>query len=348
MITSSAVSPRNRVLNSLPYNEFEKIKFELKLIKVEQGDVIHQSNEAVKWVYFPENCIVSTVTVFKDGTSIENGIVGREGLLGAASALSTVTTPREAAVQTSGECLRMPIENFREAFDDNRVLRQLSLNYVFAFFEQVAQAGACNKHHTVNERIARWLLTLHDRSESDELQVTQDLMAQMLGVHRPGVTLAAIYLKSAGLIDYRRGSVRILDRAGLENAACECYPLIKRAYDQYITILELQALTSKLDNANRRFEAVIEQRRMIQNVTHHKVANLRSVVAGANDERKPDSVCIHCDRVGNKNGDWIEVESAQSETRKKNGAAEGICNDCEILLESVALPFERKAKNRRK
>lgn len=286
MLTSPQAVPRNQILNSLPFHEFKRIEPELKSVRVAQGEVIYQPNEPIKWVYFPENCIVSTVTVFDDGTSIENGIIGNEGLIGVAPALSTMTTPREATVQTSGECLRISTDSFREAFNTNDALRQLSLSYIFAFFEQVAQAGACNKHHTVNERIARWLLTLHDRSQTDELMVTQDLMAQMLGVHRPGITLAAIHLKEENLIEYRRGAIRIVDREGLEEAACECYRLIKRAYEQYVTILELQSLNRRLEIANDKFAHEMERRKSIQDITTERVERLRNVVTDIHSRRK--------------------------------------------------------------
>ena len=329
MLTSPVTMPRNRILSSLPLAEFKKIQPELKSIKVSHGDVVYQPNEPIKFVYFPENCIISTVTVFDDGTSIENGTIGNEGLLGAAPALSTMTTPREATVQSDGECLRIPTEKFRQAFDQNDTLRQLALSYIFAFFEQVAQAGACNKHHTVNERIARWLLTLHDRSDSDSLQVTQDSMAQMLGVHRPGITLAAIHLKSAGFINYRRGSVQILDRRGLEQASCECYRLIKKAYEQYVSILELQALNRKLETANEKFAVEMENRRKIRDVTQQRVGHLRSVVAEVSKARKSELICARCEQVSYEGEIWFESNAASRENIRKYGSQKVICSDCE-------------------
>lgn len=288
MQSQTITSPRNQILNSLPEQEFERLQPELKKIKVSQGEIIYRPNEPVKFVYFPEDCIVSTVTIFDDGTSIENGIVGSEGLLGVSSALTAMTSSREATVQSNGECFQIPTAAFRDAFDSGNAMRQLSLSYNFAFFEQVAQAGACNKHHTVNERIARWLLTLQDRTGKNQLTLTQDFMAQMLGVHRPGVTLAAISLKEAGFIEYRRGTISILDREGLEKSSCECYRLIKRAYEQYISILEIQALNRRLDAAQTRMADEMERRHNIQRTTIERVSRLRGVLRKYNSGENHD------------------------------------------------------------
>lgn len=344
MLAASITSPRNQILRSLPNKEFDRLKPELKKVRVAHGDVLYRPNEPVKFVYFPEDCIVSSVTVFDDGTSIENGIVGSEGLVGVASAISTMKSPREATMQSSGECLQISTDAFRRVFDDNGVLRQLVFNYIFAFFEQVAQSGACNKHHTVNQRIARWLLTLRDRIERDDLQVTQDSMAQMLGVHRPGITLAAIQLKKAGLINYRRGAVTILEREGLEEVSCECYGLIKKVYDQYVSILELQALNHKLEDANQKLSTVIEQRRKIQNNTLASVRNFRNIVAGNNNWRKSGLICARCERVSVNEAEWIKVSQMRLEELGKERALRVLCPDCEILLDPKASGSKQKSK----
>lgn len=346
MFNSSIAVPRNQILSSLPLREFERLQPELKKIRVTQGEIIYRPNEPIKFVYFPENCIVSTMTVFDDGTSIENGIIGNEGLLGVAPALSTMTTPREATAQSNGECLRIPTESFRRAFDDNSTLRQLTLSYIFAFFEQVAQAGACNKHHTVNQRMARWLLTLRDRTERDDLQVTQDSMAQMLGVHRPGITLSAIQLKKAGLINYRRGAVTILEREGLEEVSCECYRLIRKVYEQYISILQLQALNRKLEMANEKFAAVMENRRVIQNTTRNRVLNLREAVNGIKNGRKSVLICARCERISENDSEWFEVEPETVRMLRQSGASRVICANCENLFAGGAPVEKRKPKNR--
>ncbi|HEX8396580.1 MAG TPA: Crp/Fnr family transcriptional regulator [Pyrinomonadaceae bacterium] len=328
-VTITRSQARNRILNSLPFNEFEKIKPDLKSVKLKHGEVIYQPNEPIKYVYFPEDCIISTVTVFDDGTSIENGIIGNEGLLGVAPALSSMTTPREATVQTTGECLRIPSDKFREAFETNSILRHLSLSYIFAFFEQVAQAGACNKHHTVYARMARWLLMLSDRIDGDELQITQDGMAQMLGVHRPGITLAAINLKDEGLINYRRGTITICDRERLEKAACECYGTIRRAYNQYVSILELQQLNEQLETANLKFAAEMERRQNIQRTTQQRVTRLRGVVSDISKWRKSQVICARCERVSEEGGEWAQVNEHTLQSVKNNHSKVVTCPPCE-------------------
>ncbi|MDQ4122146.1 MAG: Crp/Fnr family transcriptional regulator [Acidobacteriota bacterium] len=347
MQISSITSPRNQILSSLPYKEFDRLKPELKKIKVSHGDILYRPNEPVKFVYFPEDCIVSTITVFDDGTSIENGIVGNEGLLGVAPALSTMKSPREATVQSNGECLRISTDVFRQAFEDNSTLRQLALSYIFAFFEQVAQSGACNKHHTVNQRIARWLLTLRDRTENNQLMITQDSMAQMLGVHRPGITLAAIQLKNAGLINYRRGSVTIEDREGLEEVSCECYRLIKKVYEQYVSILELQALNRKLEEANQKLDTVIKHRRTIQSTTHERVHHLRKVVSDINKGRKSELICARCHRISENDRDWAKTQQPRVEALLKNSTPRVVCPDCESLFGSETPDLKPKANGRR-
>jgi Mn-dependent DtxR family transcriptional regulator len=180
--------------------------------------------------------------------------------------------------------------------------------------------------------MARWLLMLSDRIDGNELQITQDGMAQMLGVHRPGITLAAINLKDAGLIEYRRGTITICDRERLEKAACECYGTIRRVYNQYVSILELQQLNEQLETTSLRFAAEMERRENIQRTTQQRVNRLRSVVSDISKWRKPRVVCARCERVSESGGEWVQVDEHILQSIKNNHSKAVTCPPCEVDL----------------
>lgn len=293
------VSPRNRILNALPPDEFQRISPKLKNVEIPSGEVLYNVGEPINYIYFPENSIVSTINYFEDGSSLETGITGREGMTGFSVALSNDSAPRETSVQSAGKFWQMSAEDFQMAFESNSVFQHLVLRYVFAFFEQVAQSGACVNSHPISQRLARWLLMCHDRSEGNDLQITQDFMAQMLGVNRPSVTVAAIHLKDEGLITYSRGTVTICDREGLEHATCECYSQIKRIYDQYLSLVELREMNRRLDNLSLKMEREIRRRKQIQNTTNLRLDYLKNVM-----EKNPVvpvqiRLCRCCQRVCN-------------------------------------------------
>lgn len=229
-------SPRSKnfFLESLPEENYNRLKPHLECLDGKLGRVLHEPNEPIQYVYFPETAVVSIVTFLEDGSNVETGIVGNEGIVGVGIILSDDVSPRQDTVQVEGTCLKMKAQVFKEEFGRGGELNRLALRYVFAFISQISQNAACNNRHRIDTRLARWLLSLHDRVEGDELRITQEFIAQMLGVHRPSVSENAVKLQEQGLIKYVRGRVEILDRKGLEGIACECYREIKRANDKYL------------------------------------------------------------------------------------------------------------------
>ena len=214
----------NKILESLEKSKLETLKFvELPLSKL-----LYNPNDKIEYVYFPETAVVSIVTMLSDGRSIEAGIIGREGMAGAFAAFGEDLSPREATIQLGGSGWHMNVEDFREEFEQNKDFRKAVLNFVYAFVAQISQNAACICHHRIEQRLARWFLMFEDRAPSDNLELTQEFIAQMLGVHRPSVSKNANELQKMGLIKYNRGTVKIIDRNGLENLACECYAEIKR------------------------------------------------------------------------------------------------------------------------
>jgi CRP-like cAMP-binding protein len=225
---------RNLFLSALPEAEYNHLKPHLELLEMKLGTVVHEPNEPIRYVYFPENAIVSIVTYLEDGSNIETGLIGHEGIGGIGVILSDQVSPREATIQLAGRCLRMKAQAFKEAFQYGGELNRLALRVVVAFIGQASQNAACTNHHRIENRLARWLLMIHDRVEGDDLRITQEYIAQMLGVHRPSVTESAVKLQEKSLIKYARGRITVLDRDGLENASCECYRIIKDTYDKYL------------------------------------------------------------------------------------------------------------------
>lgn len=297
MLKTVAFSPRNRLLNALTDDEFSRIVPHLKSVELPSGKIIYEFGEAIEYVYFPEDSIISTVTSFEDGTSIETAITGREGITGFHVALANVETARETVVQSGGSGWQMPTRNFLSLFEHGEVWRRLVLNYAFTFFEQVAQSGACINHHPVNQRLARWLLMCHDRTDGDNLHITQEFTAQMLGVNRPTVTAAAMHLRELELIDYTRGKVEILDRRGLENISCECYESIKKIYDDYLSMLELRRLTERMERTTDRMTNVIESRKTIQIETRQRIENLQRAVADVKNLPVRIRICEVCHTI---------------------------------------------------
>jgi CRP-like cAMP-binding protein len=192
---------------------------------------IYEPNAPISHVYFPLSGIVSMVSTMREGT-VEVGTVGCEGMTGIPIVLHADSMPTRAFVQVQGEALRIGAADLRDAIRESRTLERLLSRYALALFDQAAQSAACNRLHSLEERCAKWLLMTHDRADSDVLPLKQTFLAEMLGVHRPAVTVAASALQRAGMIRYTRGKVRVVDRAALEGAACDCYAITRRNFEQ--------------------------------------------------------------------------------------------------------------------
>jgi len=198
------------------------------------GQIVYTSGSELPHLYFPTTCIISLVYVMANGASAEIAVTGFEGLVGVAVFLGGHTTPNQAVVQSEGHAYRIPASVVRYEFEQGGTLQHLLLLYTQALTSQMAQTAVCNRHHSLDQQLCRWLLLSLDRLDSDELTMTQELIANMLGVRRQGVVEAAGKLQSAGLIEYRRGRISVLDRPGLEARVCECYAVVKHEYDRLL------------------------------------------------------------------------------------------------------------------
>ena len=217
----------NRLLAALTGEDFHLLKPHLATVDLVQNEIVFEGGRAAEYVWFPHEGVISIVATDAEGGAVEVATVGREGMTGIALVLGSDSMSSDAMVQVSGSGSRMESSAFREAIEASPTLRQHMLRYVLAVFGQVSQNAACNQLHAINNRCARWLLTTHDRVNGDTYALTQEYLAMMLGVTRPSVSAAAGALQKAGLIRYSRGVITILDRGGLEDAACECYRIIE-------------------------------------------------------------------------------------------------------------------------
>jgi CRP-like cAMP-binding protein len=188
----------------------------------------------MEWVYFPTDCIVSLVYTFADGSSAEIAVVGNEGFVGVSILMGGDTTPSRALVQSAGQAFRISGQRLKQEFDQRGQLQLLTLRYMQALITQMAQTAVCNRHHSVDQQLCRWLLLSFDRLSGNDLDMTQELIANMLGVRREGVTAAAGKLQELGVIHYRRGRITILDRTKLESLCCECYAVVKKESDRLV------------------------------------------------------------------------------------------------------------------
>jgi CRP-like cAMP-binding protein len=224
----------NRILNALPAEEYERLSPHLERVTLQLRQVLYHPEQPITHVFFPESGTVSVVSVFEDGSSVEVGMVGNEGMFGVNVFMGSVSTPLEAVVQLPGEGYRMRADVLRDEFKRCGSLQDMLLRYTQAFITQVAQNAACNRAHHVEGQVAKWLLMCQDRSDSPELELTQEFISTMLGVRRPGVTETAGLLRDKGLIDYVRGRITITDREGLEAVTCECYQLVKKEFARLV------------------------------------------------------------------------------------------------------------------
>jgi CRP-like cAMP-binding protein len=224
----------NHLLAALPAEERGRIFADLEQVDLPLGKVLYESGDALAHVYFPADAIVSLLYVMEDGASAEIAVVGNEGLIGIALFMGGETTPSRAIVQSAGVAYRMPGQRLKDAFFRHGDLQPLLLRYTQSLITQMAQTAVCNRHHSVDQQLCRWLLLSLDRLPSNTLKMTQELIANMLGVRREGVTEAAGKLQKLGVIRYARGQITVLDRPKLEALSCECYAVVKRESDRLL------------------------------------------------------------------------------------------------------------------
>ncbi len=229
----------NSLLTALPAEVWKRWQPELELVELELGQVLYEAGATLSHVYFPTTAIVSLLYVMQNGASAEIAVAGNEGLVGVSLFMGGGSTPSRGVVQSAGKSYRMPADFLKEAFKDAPVLHLL-LRYTQALITQMAQTAVCNRHHSVHQQLCRWLLLSLDRLEGDQLVMTQELISNMLGVRREGVTEEALKLQKAGVIEYSRGRITVLDRVQLEARSCECYEVVKKEYDRLLPDREAQ------------------------------------------------------------------------------------------------------------
>jgi CRP-like cAMP-binding protein len=218
---------KNLLLAALSPAELKRMKRHLELVDMQLGEVVYESGRHLEHVYFPTTCIVSLLYVLENGASAEIAVVGYEGVVGVSLFMGGETTPSRAVVQSAGGAYRLPSQWVKEEFTRGGSMQHLMLRYTQSLITQMAQTAVCNRHHSVDQQLCRWLLLSIDRLPTPELVMTQELIANMLGVRREGVTEAAGKLQKAGVISYRRGHISVLDRPKLEEMSCECYEVVR-------------------------------------------------------------------------------------------------------------------------
>ena len=225
---------KNHLLGSLGPEEWKRWQPLLEPVAMNLGNVLYESGTALTHVYFPTTSIVSILYVLENGSSAEIAVVGREGLVGVSLFMGGGTTPSRAVVQSAGYGFRLKAKDMKLEFDKGGPVLHLLLRYTQALITQMSQTAVCNRHHSLDQQLCRWLLLSLDRLEGSELVMTQELIANMLGVRREGVTEGASKLQHAGLISYSRGRITVLDRPGLEKRTCECYEMVRKEYDRLL------------------------------------------------------------------------------------------------------------------
>ena len=233
---------RNHLLAAIAAPDRERIYPHLKLVPMPLGEVIYEPGQALHYVYFPTDSIVSLMYTMADGSTAEIAMVGNDGLVGIAVFMGGETTPSRAIVQSAGSAYRLRAQQLEEEFHRNGETQRLLLRYTQALITQMAQTAVCNRHHSVEQQLCRWLLLSLDRLPSNRLTMTQELIAYMLGVRREGVTAAAGKLQKLGIIRYTRGQIEVLDRPKLEQLCCECYAVVKRETDRLLPIPKLPGI----------------------------------------------------------------------------------------------------------
>ncbi len=224
------LSTRNYILNSLPDEDYNRLRPGLEKLDLPRGKNIYMPDERIKHVYFPDSSMISVVTNTSIGESIEAGVIGWEGLAGIEVLMGVDSTSNESMVQIANGAIRIKTELIRKEFQRNGALNKIALLYMHALLMQVSQTALCNRLHSLEQRLSRWLLMCRDRSGTDEIRLTQEFLSIMLGVNRPTVSIAATTLQSAGYIQYSRGRITIVDSPKLEKFTCECYSAVKKLW----------------------------------------------------------------------------------------------------------------------
>jgi CRP-like cAMP-binding protein len=234
-VTATRNGPvENRLLAALPPDEYERLFPQLQPVSFSLGEVVYEFGGQLDYVFFPTTSIVSLLYTMENGTSAEMGLTGNDGVVGIALFMGGGTMPNRAVVQSAGAALRMKAKILQDEFAMGGKFQQLLLRYTQALITQISQTAVCNRLHSVEQQLCRWLLLSHDRVKADELIMTQELIADMLGVRREGVTVAAGRLQDSGAISYVRGHIKILDRRKLEEAVCECYRVVRDEFDRLL------------------------------------------------------------------------------------------------------------------
>src|SRR5450432_3438185 len=235
MMFDASHNPRqNHLLAALPHDQWERWRSQLEYIDMPLGHVLYESGDTLSHVYFPTTSIVSLLYVMGNGSSAEIAVVGNEGIVGVSLFMGGGSTPSRGVVQSAGKGYRLAAQLMKDEFNKAGPVLHLLLRYTQALITQMSQTAVCNRHHSLDQQLCRWLLLSLDRLQGNELVMTQELIANMLGVRREGVTEAALKLQQAGLIRYARGHITVLNRTGLERRACECYAVVKNEYDRLL------------------------------------------------------------------------------------------------------------------
>jgi CRP-like cAMP-binding protein len=234
MVATSIDARKNHLLAALPDNEWQRWLPQLESVTLPLGQVLYESGDTLSHVYFPTTAIVSLLYVMENGASAEIAVVGKEGIVGISLFMGGESTPSRAVVQSAGHGFRLKAQMMKTEFNRAGPVLHLLLRYTQALITQMAQTAVCNRHHSLDQQLCRWLLLSLDRLDDNELMMTQELIANMLGVRREGVTEGALKLQHAGLISYSRGRITVLDRPGLEKRTCECYAVVKKEYDRLL------------------------------------------------------------------------------------------------------------------
>jgi CRP-like cAMP-binding protein len=241
METSPNTPRQNHLLGALPAEEWDRLRPQMELRRMPLGHVLYESGDSMRHVYFPTTSIISLLYVMEDGSSAEIAIVGNEGIVGISLFMGGETTPSRAIVQSAGNAYRVAAQYLKEEFFRAGPVQQLLLRYTQALITQMAQTAVCNRHHSVEQQLCRWLLMSLDRLPSNELTMTQELIANMLGVRREGVTESAGKLQKLGLIHYNRGHIVVINRPALESHSCECYAVVKKEFDRLLPWIKAQS-----------------------------------------------------------------------------------------------------------
>ena len=234
-IPTASIALKNHLLAALPEEEFARLKSGLEPVSFKLGEVLYESGDKLEYAYFPTTAIISLLYIMENGSTAEIGVVGNDGVLGMALFMGGETTTSRAIIQSAGVAYRLRSKDLMEEFTLGGMFQKMLLRYSQALMTQISQTAVCNRLHSVEQQLCRWILLSHDRLETDEIVMTHDLISNMLGVRREGVTRAAQKLQEKGLIKNQRGAITLLDRQGLEKAVCECYKVVNDEYNRLLS-----------------------------------------------------------------------------------------------------------------